>query len=88
MAVRKRLKLSAKYYGLFPVVVRVGVVAYKLQLPPRSSIQPVFHISLMKKKIGSEGTLMPSFPNAMATGELKVEPLKILKPRLVNIIIE
>ena len=45
LAMRKCLKLSAKYYGPFEVISRVGGVAYKLALPSSSKLHPVFHIS-------------------------------------------
>lgn len=62
LAIRKSLKLSAKYYGPFQVIARIELVAYKLQLPPTSTIHPVFHISLLKKKIGNDIVPLQDLP--------------------------
>lgn len=62
LAMRKSLKLSAKYYGPFQVIARIELVAYKLQLPPTSTIHPVFHISLLKKKIGNDIVPLQDLP--------------------------
>ena len=45
-------KFASKYYGPFPIIEKLGTVAYKLQLPDMARIHPVFHVSLLKPFVG------------------------------------
>ncbi|XP_026459891.1 uncharacterized protein LOC113360615 [Papaver somniferum] len=45
VSLKKNFKLSAKYYGPFTVIDKVGNLAYKLQPPPEARVHPVFHVS-------------------------------------------
>jgi transposase InsO family protein/uncharacterized protein YjiS (DUF1127 family) len=50
-------KLRGKFIGPYPIVERVGKVAYKLELPEqlvRRRIHPVFHVSQLKQYVVSE----------------------------------
>ncbi|MCH84611.1 hypothetical protein A2U01_0005443, partial [Trifolium medium] len=82
---RINAKLAARYYGPYPVVERIGAVAYKVKLPEGSRVHPVFHVSLLKKAVGSyheEETL----PDCLE-GEkgLLYEPEAIIAHRTVQV---
>jgi hypothetical protein len=43
-------KLAPCYIGLFPILEKLGAVAYKLELPPSLvGVHDVFHVSQLKK---------------------------------------
>lgn len=51
LAARANQKLSFKYYGHFQIISKIGTVAYKLQLPPSTTVHPVFHVSQIKATV-------------------------------------
>ena len=51
-----RGKLAPRYIGLFPVMTRVGTVAYQLELPPElSEVHNVFHVPELRRCISPPG---------------------------------
>ena len=46
----KRGKLSLRFIGPFEILERIGIVAYRLALPPiMSGVHEVFHVSMLRK---------------------------------------
>jgi hypothetical protein len=81
LAGRANQKLSFKFFGPYPVLKKIGYVAYKLDLPESALIHPVFHVSQLKKVVGSSVQVSSSLPPV--TSALMV-PERVLKHRLVN----
>lgn len=82
LSMRKNLKLSARFYGPYEVIEKVGQVAYKLMLPENSKIHPVFHVSVLKKKIGSDVEIKDMLPTVSSKDDSVVSmPQTILDQR-------
>ena len=82
IALRRNQKLGPKFFGPFPVIARVGAVAYRLQLPTHAKIHPVFHISLLKKHAGAVPTSLGIVPDMDEAGLIAAEPVAVLARRL------
>ncbi|XP_024178045.1 uncharacterized protein LOC112183960 [Rosa chinensis] len=75
-------KLSQRYYGSFQVIEKVRNVAYKLKLPTTARIHNVFHVSLLKKKLGNTVLVEPQLPRITDPENPKWEPMAMLEKRI------
>lgn len=81
VANRVHAKLAARYYGPYPIIARIGAVAYRLQLPAGSRVHPVFHTSLLKKAVGNY-SVESELPDQLDGEELpQVQPISVLAHR-------
>ncbi|GJT68046.1 retrotransposable element Tf2 [Tanacetum coccineum] len=71
----KHHKLAPKYYGPFKIVVKVGEVAHKLELPADSQVHPMFHVSQLKKFRGISSQVSSVLPHLDSTGIIALEPM-------------
>ena len=56
----KKGKLSPRFVGPFPVVERVGGLAYRLDLPvSMAGIHNVFHVSMLRKCLRNPSEVVP-----------------------------
>ena len=59
----KRGKLSPRYIGPYPIIERIGPVAYKLNLPDElSRIHNVFHVSMLRKYVYDPSHVLKDLP--------------------------
>ncbi|RVW77703.1 hypothetical protein CK203_053388 [Vitis vinifera] len=75
---RAHPKLENKFYGPYPIKKKVGVVAYKFKLPKGERLHSIFHVSLLKKKVGDQTMTNPELPPIVDDGTIVVELEDIL----------
>jgi hypothetical protein len=78
LSARSNQTLTFKFFGPFRVLERVGAVAYKLDLPPSTTIHPVFHASQLKQAHGDQpvSSILPTDLSSVQ------HPEKILQHRM------
>ncbi|CAA7027622.1 unnamed protein product [Microthlaspi erraticum] len=71
-------KLAVRYIGPYRIIGRVGVVAYRLELPPDMNLHPVFHVSLLRKHVPDPNAIERERPEELRRNLTYPEgPLKI-----------
>ena len=70
--------MAPKFYGTYKILQKIGSVAYKLEFPPSSRIHLVFHVSCLKKVIGTNMRAHNILPELDKDGSIILEPEAIL----------
>ena len=78
------IKLVPRYFGPYQVLAKVGQVAYKLALLDGSQIHNVFHVSRLRKCLGSVVTASPELPPVSVTSTILSQPELVLDRRVIR----
>jgi hypothetical protein len=71
-------KLAPKFYGPYTVLKHVGQVAYLLVFPSHSKLHPIFHVSCLKKVIGTKCQTQTDLPELNEEGSIWLHPQEVL----------
>ncbi|KAK9715881.1 hypothetical protein RND81_06G196500 [Saponaria officinalis] len=82
---RSNQKLNHKYSGPFQVKAKIGSVAYKLELPCHAQIHDTFHLSQLKRFVGTlpMAVHIPTWLHGQSSDQ-RLQPLAILDRRTVK----
>jgi hypothetical protein len=84
VARRSSQKHSFRYFGPYKILKRVGLVAYKLQLPADARIHPVVHVSQLKQAIGDSDLVSTTLSDHSITDRHSVQPCAVIAERFVK----
>jgi hypothetical protein len=74
-------KLVPKFYGPYIVLKCVGQVTYQLAMPSQSKLPPIFHVSCLKKVIGTGCQIQTHLPELVEEGSIWLHPEAVLDQR-------
>jgi hypothetical protein len=74
-------KIAPKFYGPYTVLKHVGQVTYQLALPRQSKLHTFFHVSCLKKVIGTRCQIQTNLPELVEEGSIWLQPEAILDQR-------
>jgi hypothetical protein len=72
------------YFGPYKILERIGIAAYKLELPVDSKVHPVFHVLQLKSYTTDYSLAFQPLPHPPQFDLLDLEPEMILGRRLSN----
>ncbi|KAL5832710.1 hypothetical protein ACOSQ3_016384 [Xanthoceras sorbifolium] len=78
------LKLSPRYFGPYKILEKIRPIAYRVELPAGSQVHNVFHVSLLKKFVGTSIPVQTELPSVATDSTLLPQPERILDSRTIQ----
>ena len=77
-------KLAYKFFGPYNVIEKIGLMAYKLDLPESSRVHPVFHVSQLKPFTPDYTPVYAELPRVPDLSVATMVPTRILERRMMK----